>query len=241
MIFKNISKKLLNLIKNNKVSTILILFWFFYIFNVYSRVNFLIYDNSYYFTKENIDVKIDDRTEDVEETILEINNSWYDKKTIKFWYYPWMRWCTKSSLTLTKNSITTELMPNGDKLKDAMICAVWVNYIKKDILEVPVCYAWGWGSWDCIYSLMNYNLKTQKWSYKWQWAVSYYLYDKSYISKSQIDKLYFMDILSDWYMTYILYRHYEETFKEFINYFQDNNLLENQSNIPFIYRKYLDF
>ena len=50
-----------------------------------------------------------------------------------------------------------------------------------------------------------------------------------------------MDILSDWYMTYILYRHYEETFKEFINYFQDNNLLENQSNIPFIYRKYFDF
>ncbi|QFR39401.1 hypothetical protein A9Q91_04190 [Candidatus Gracilibacteria bacterium 28_42_T64] len=61
-----------------------------------------------------------------------------------------------------------EILLDFPHSKDLYIkgCAIDIEYINKNTVQFPICYAGGAGSGECSLIFMTYNIKTKKWLYK---------------------------------------------------------------------------
>jgi hypothetical protein len=163
---------------------------------------------------------------------------------IFFLSVPWTWGCNGWVISATdKNNVTQNIMPLNFvwekseiyyekppyflyyKKESNFFCPLDIKYIKENILEIPICYSWWGGSGECYYALMNYNLVSQKWTYKKSWFVSLADDHNSII-------IGILNFLTD----RDLEKNFDITFYDFITRMKKSNLLESEKNIPKIYQ-----
>lgn len=208
-------------IKINKKKIIL---WIFLIF-------FINFSNNLYwkFYKTKNPNFLEKHTDFWKTQILKINDNTFVKNTYKFSHNVCREWKTQ----LIKNNSVKNILENTNW---GMIpCVFKFEQINKNNIRFYICYEWWAWSWECSYAKMNYNLNSWLWNYQDSWY--YIVWQEERIKNLKLSsKEFFRHIKFNFYIFFIENFIHQENFKNFLNYFIENNLLKSQKNIPLIYR-----
>jgi hypothetical protein len=115
-------------------------------------------------------------------------------------------------------------------------CAIDIEYITKEIIWFPVCFAGWWGSGECMLATMDYNIQTKWWKlnevkYYFAWESEYPLQLKLRIL---IDNIFNSSLIEEEANKNL---YFDRGFYKFIDYFNKNYTLVNYSEV---HKKYFE-
>lgn len=178
---------------------LIILFWLFIVIFTWYKI----YWNYIFLHKDSFNV------------LKIIKNNWYQELALENWvrvinsYMPSHVVCYNWITNIVENWIERELL---EYTKES--CAIDIFYIKKNIIQLPICYAWWWGSWECSLLNLNYDIRNKKWYFDW---TKYYISDWITFNKSYLNE------------------YFDLEFFKFISYFDKKYLINNKEEINDIY------